>query len=134
MAKAKLCITSPPKSHKIITTTKVVSEVMIVLDNDSLMLLLTTDVYESRFDDFRFSRILSKITIVSLSEYPTIVRNAAMIGRLISYERSEKIPSVINTSCVRAAMAPSANLNSKRIEIYNRMRAKAEKIASRLFR
>ncbi len=68
MAKAKLCITSPPKSHKIITTTKVVSEVMIVLDNDSLMLLLTTDVYESRFDDFRFSRILSKITIVSLSD------------------------------------------------------------------
>ena len=68
-------------------------------------------------DDFKFSRILSNITIVSFNEYPTIVKKAAMIGRLISYESREKIPRVMKTSCVSAAIAPRANLNSKRIEI-----------------
>ena len=37
---------------------------------------------------------------------------------------------MIRTSCDNAAIAPSANLNSKRIDMYKRIRPKAEKIAS----
>ena len=42
-----------------------------------------------------FSRILSNITIVSFNEYPTIVKNAAIIDRLISRFNNENIPRVI---------------------------------------
>jgi len=34
--------------------------------------------------DFTFSRMRSKITMVSFSEYPTIVRKAAIMGNDIS--------------------------------------------------
>ena len=45
-----------------------------------------------------FSRILSNTTIVSLMEYPMIVRIAATIGRSISLFRIEKTPMVIIAS------------------------------------
>ena len=40
----------------------------------------------------------SRITIVSLSEYPTIVKNAATVPNVISYQVKEKMPNVITTS------------------------------------
>ena len=44
---------------------------------------------------FKFSLILSKITMVSFNEYPTIVKKAATTGREISYPSIENIPNVI---------------------------------------
>ena len=63
------------------------------------------------FDAFTFSRTLSKITIVSLREYPTIVKNAAITAREISYPRTENTPRVIKTSWVNAAIAPTASIS-----------------------
>ena len=68
-------------------------------------------------EDFIFSRILSKITIVSFNEYPTIVKKAATVLNVISNPVREKIPSVIITSCTNAKIAPKANLNSNLTDI-----------------
>ena len=55
------------------------------------------------------------------------------MGKLISYPRSEKSPNVINTSCTKAAMAPNANLNSNRMEMYRRINPRADMIAMTAF-
>ena len=57
------------------------------------------------------------MTIVSFNEYPTIVKKAATVLRVISKPVNEKIPNVITTSCTNAKIAPRANLNSNRTEI-----------------
>ena len=94
---------------------------MIVLLNDSFILLLTVSIAGSLFRIFKFSLILSNITMVSLREYPTIVKKAAITDNDISYPSIEKIPRVIVTSCAIATIAPIAKVNSKRKEIYMRM-------------
>ena len=62
------------------------------------MLLLIVDSNITVPEDFIFSLILSKITIVSFKEYPTIVKKAATVLSVISKPVREKIPSVIMTS------------------------------------
>jgi len=61
----------------------------------------------------RFSRIRSKTIMVSFNEYPMMVSSAAMIARVNSLSRIEKIPTVIVTSWIRATMAPMAYLSSR---------------------
>ena len=106
-ANAKYFITSPPKKYSITTTISVVRDVTTVLDKvwfrDKL-----ADSYIDSFKSFcEFSLNLSKITIVSFREYPTIVKNAATIDRSISKFNKEKIPKVINTSCTMATRLPN---------------------------
>ena len=81
------------------------------------MLLLIVDSNITVPDDFIFSLILSKITIVSFKEYPTIVKKAATVLSVISKPVREKIPNVITTSWTRAKIAPKANLNSNLTDI-----------------
>ena len=75
-----------------------VSDVTMVRLSDSFILLLTVSIMESFLIVFKFSLILSKITMVSFNEYPTIVKKAATTGREISYPSIENIPNVIVTS------------------------------------
>ena len=58
-----------------------------------------------------YSRILSKITIVSFIEYPKIVSRAAMKAVFISNEKIETILKIINASCVIALIAASPKFN-----------------------
>ena len=58
------------------------------------MLLLIVASNNNVPEDRIFSLIRSRITIVSLSEYPTIVKNAATVPSVISYPVREKIPNV----------------------------------------
>ena len=76
--------TSPPKRNNIRTTKKVVREVTIVRLKESFILWLITVINVEFLSIFEFSRILSKITIVSFKEYPTIVRKAAITAKDIS--------------------------------------------------
>ena len=46
--------------------------------------------------------------MVSFREYPTIVKNAAIIAMLISISINIKIPKVITISCTKAMMLPAA--------------------------
>ena len=66
---------------------------------------------------FKFSRIRSYITTVSFIEYPTIVKTAAIIERLISKDSTENIPIVIITSWNKATIDPTLNCHSNRIQI-----------------
>ena len=94
-ANAKYLITYPPRKYNIITTINVVNDVIIVLDivwfNDKFVISFK-DIFRSFWV---FSLILSNITMVSFSEYPTIVKKAATIDKLISKFNIEKIPKVI---------------------------------------
>ena len=117
IAKEKYCRTFPPKRYRVRTTNRVVNDVTTVLLRDSLILLFTIFDTSCLFKFFIFSLILSKITMVSLREYPTIVKNAAMIAKDISYPNIENIPKVIMTSWKIAAIAPIAYINSNLIEI-----------------
>ena len=97
-ANEKYRMTSPPRKKSINTTKNVVSDVTMVRLSDSFILLLTVSMMESFLIVFKFSLILSKITMVSFKEYPTIVKKAATTGREISYPSIENIPNVIVTS------------------------------------
>ena len=55
------------------------------------MLLLIVDSNMTVPEDFIFSRILSKITIVSFSEYPTIVKKAAAFLTIVGYSLNDTI-------------------------------------------
>ena len=59
------------------TARNVVPAVMMVRDSVWLTLRLTTSSSDSFFADRWFSRTRSKMTIVSLTEYPVIVSSAA---------------------------------------------------------
>jgi hypothetical protein len=114
MANAKLWIISPPRKKSAKRTTRVVTEVKIVLESVSFILLLNKDGRESIvFEPFIFSLILSKTIIVSFNEYPIIVNRAAMMGREKSRSRIEKTPTVIKTSWSKATIAPMAYLSRK---------------------
>ncbi len=98
MANEKPFKISPPKTKIDPSANKVVTDVIIVLDNVSFI-----EVFEMSsmvLDEYleRFSLIRSYITTVSFIEYPTIVSTAATIERLTSRDSKEKIPKVIRTS------------------------------------
>ena len=73
--------TAPPMMRAIIEIS-VVNEVLIVRPNVWLIDILIKVGVETFTLEFEFSLILSKITIVSLIEYPKSVKSAAMIGTL----------------------------------------------------
>ena len=69
-----------------------------VLDKVSLMeILVSSNILISEYF-FKFSRTLSNITTVSFMEYPTIVKTAAIIDKLISKFKRENKPNVTRTS------------------------------------
>ena len=82
IARVKPLSPEPPKMYIISTTINVVKDVKMVLEIVWLMLLVITCGLRERALP-RFSRIRSKTTIVSFSEYPMSVRKAAIIARLI---------------------------------------------------
>src|SRR5579863_5861900 len=83
-AKEKARSTWPPIRNKTSTVRKVNPLVSIVRDSVWLIDLLTTWGNGSLRSNRLFSRIRSKITIVSFIEYPTRVSNAAMTVSEIS--------------------------------------------------
>ena len=98
IAKEKPRKISPPKIKMENRANKVVKEVIIVLDKVSLIERLDNSLILSFVYLFQFSLIRSYITTVSFIEYPTIVKTAAIIERLISKDKIENIPIVIITS------------------------------------
>ena len=78
---------------------KVVREVMIVLESDSLILLLMMASYFSCFRRLRFSRTRSNTTIVSLSEYPTIEFGAHFHTNPDKWK--EKVDTAYQNGCSR---------------------------------
>ena len=108
---------SPPKKKIENKASKVVTEVIIVLDNVSLIeILVSSNILISEYF-LRFSLTLSNITTVSFIEYPTMVNTAATIERFISRLKSENTPKVNKTSWNKANIAPTLNCHSKRIHI-----------------
>ena len=97
-ANAKYLIASPPTKNKIVTTISVVRDVIIVLDKVWFNDKFAKSVSEIFKSFCEFSRNLSKITIVSFKEQPTIVKNAATIDKSISRFNRENIPRVIRMS------------------------------------
>src|SRR5208282_220017 len=97
-AKENARSTWPPIRNRTSTVRKVNPLVKIVRDSVWLIDLLTTSANGSLRNRRLFSRIRSKITIVSFIEYPTSVRSAAITVSEISKCKSEKKPSVIKTS------------------------------------
>ena len=63
---------------------------------------------------FRFSRTRSKMTIVSLSEYPRMVSTAATVGSDTSSWSAAISPSAKSTSCAVAMIAATPKRHSKR--------------------
>ena len=111
-AETKPLKTSPPKINKAVSAKRVVTEVLIVLDKVSLTELFKTTSNKDLLFFLRFSLTLSKTTTVSFNEYPIMVKSAAIIAKLNSKLKTLNIPIVINTSCIKAAIAPIANCHS----------------------
>ena len=81
-ARAKSLIAPPPKISSMTTVSKVVSDVSSVRLRVWLMLRFAISVYVlSRYSPLS-SRMRSNTTMVSLTEYPTMVSRAATMGRL----------------------------------------------------
>ena len=79
----------PPRIKIENKASKVVTEVIKVLDNVSFIEILEIWFTSSLLYLDKFSRIRSYITTVSFIEYPTIVNTAATIDRLISIDSIE---------------------------------------------
>ena len=91
------CI-SPPKKYIANKASKVVADVIIVLDKVSLIeIFVNSKILISEYF-LRFSLTRSKMTTVSFIEYPTIVNTAAIIDKFISRLNNEKTPRVTITS------------------------------------
>src|SRR5882762_453143 len=97
-AKEKARSTWPPIRNRTSTVRKVRPLVKIVRDNVWLIDLFTTSANDSRRNKRLFSRMRSKMTMVSFIEYPTRVRSAAITVSDISNFSNEKKPKVIKTS------------------------------------
>ena len=80
----------------------------------SLTLRLMTSEKAPFFRSRMFSRIRSKTTTVSVSEYPPMVSSAVMNSRSISIPRIQKIPTTAKMSWKVAIAAATPNLNSNR--------------------
>ena len=113
-AKAKSWITPPPRKKRARTTIRVVEEVRIVRLRVSFMLIFMVCSKDRLRKRREFSRILSKTIIVSLREYPTIVKRAAIIEREISLSERAKTPMVMVTSWTMAIIAPKAYFKFKK--------------------
>src|SRR6185369_1256542 len=87
---AKPWSTSPPKKNNASDVRSAVPEVMTVRPSVWFTEALITSYIESRRIDRRFSRIRSKMTIVSLVEKPVIVRMAAMTFSDMSYRKNAR--------------------------------------------
>ena len=108
---------SPPRKKIENNASKVVADVKIVLDRVSFIdWFVRSNICRSIYF-LRLSRTLSKITTVSFIEYPTIVKTAATMDKLISKEKNENTPKVIIISWNKANIAPILNCHSKRIQI-----------------
>ena len=101
----------------------VVKLVNNVLLKDSLSDTSTLSLKFLYFLDLLFSLILSKITTVSLTEYPAIVNNATANKLFTSTDKiipnHEKQPKTINKSWNKAAKARTENFLSNLIDRYN---------------
>src|SRR5713101_3602639 len=91
-AKENARSTWPPIKNKTSTVRKVNPLVKIVRDRVWLIDLFTTSANDSRRSKRLFSRMRSKITIVSFIEYPTKVKRAAMTVKELSKRNKEKNP------------------------------------------
>src|SRR5215831_14850208 len=90
-AKEKARSTWPPIRNRTSTVRKVRPLVKIVRDSVWLIDLFTTSANDSRRNNRVFSRMRSKMTIVSFIEYPTRVKSAAMTVSEISKCSNENI-------------------------------------------
>ena len=97
-AKENPCSTSPPKRYRAKTVRNVNPAVRMVRLSVWLILRLTISASRSRRSSLMFSRIRSKTTMVSLFEYPTSVRIAAITVSEIGLLLSENTPTVISVS------------------------------------
>src|SRR6202140_2029192 len=97
-AKEKARSTCPPIRNKTSTVRKVRPLVKMVRESVWLMDLFTTSAKDSRLSKRLFSRMRSKITMVSFIEYPTKVSIAAITVREISKGNSDKNPIGIKRS------------------------------------
>jgi hypothetical protein len=77
---------------------KTVEDVMRVRLRASLMLSLISPLRPDFGFFFRFSRMRSKTTTVSVREYPAKVRKAVTTRRVISLCRRKRTPSTTRTS------------------------------------
>ena len=118
---AKPCSTSPPKKNSARAVSSAVPDVMTVRPSVWLIDTLMTWFSESRRMPRRFSRIRSKMTIVSLVEYPVIVRMAATTFSDMSYRKNARNAIVMSRSWTVATTAPTPKLNWKRNARYRRM-------------
>ena len=105
MVKAKSFITSPPNRKRANTVKKVVVEVITVRLKVWLILVSRILSKSCFLKILKLSLTLSKMTIVSFNEYPTMVSIAATTGMFISLLVREKIPRVIKTSWNKVKMA-----------------------------
>src|SRR5215467_12745019 len=106
--------TSPPKKNRANAVSRAVPDVMTVRPNVWFTDTLITWSIESRRIVRRFSRIRSKITIVSFVEKPVIVRIAAMTLSDMSYRKNARNARVISRSWMVATTAPTPKLNWNR--------------------
>ena len=93
-----------------------------------MLVLITSSVLASRIR-VSFSRMRSKITMVSLSEYPTMVSIAAMVAVLISSCSAPSTPSMIAISWIKASRAPTAKAARNRNRMYTKISANATVIS-----
>lgn len=77
----------------------------------------------------RFSRTRSKITILSLIEYPIVVKIAAINGRFTSKRKIAKKLITTNASCRIAMIEAIANRHSNRMVTYKQIARLAAPIA-----
>ena len=117
IARAKSAKTAPPKKNIENNASRVVTDVIVVLDKVSLIDMLNTSDNSNCLYLRKFSRTLSYTTTVSFIEYPAIVSMAATVAKLNSYCNKANKPTVLTISCDRAAIAPKLNCHSKRNQI-----------------
>src|ERR1700727_2701309 len=118
-ANAKSFNVEPPNSSSAITGSRV-QEVVI---NDRVR---TSDI--ERFTTCEnaalgirgmFSRTRSNTMIVSYSEYPRIVNNAATVSAVTTRPVNAYTPAVINKSCIKAIKTGTVNFHANRNATYN---------------
>ena len=102
MANAKELITSPPKKNSTTSAKSTVKVVIIVRESVSLMERLIISPKLILGWRRKFSRMRSKMTMVSLMEKPATVKKAATTTRSISRWVSENATAMTNKSWNRA--------------------------------
>lgn len=101
----------PPKKKRTRTAVNVVTDVSTVLERVALIAAFIMSFTSPRWF-CRLSRIRSNTTMVSLMEYPAMVRNAPMWMSESSSPIMNRMPRQMRMSWSRAKNAPTANENS----------------------